>query len=104
MSVPYDQNTQFMTVNVTMSDGSQLAQLPTPGTELSSDNPNVSAGIFNAGTRVIYARRLVAGPQSANITVIVNGVSASVHPVAFDGAPAVVVSSVAVVDSSTGNL
>lgn len=104
MSVPHTDNAQFFTVNPTMSDGTAMAQLPVPGTDLVSDNPNVVAGIFNATTRSCYARRLVAGPQAANITITVNGVAAPVHAVAFDGAPAVVVASVAVVNTGTGNL
>lgn len=104
MSVPYNQNAQLMTVNVTMSNGTPLAQLPVPGTDVSSDNPSVVAGIFNAGTREIYAKRLVPGPLSANIAVTVNGVAAPSHAVTFDGEPPVTVASVAVVDSGTGNL
>lgn len=104
MSVPHTENAQMMVVNVTMSDGSNLAQLPVPGTDIQSDNPNVAAGIFNAGTRLIYAKRLVAGPVSANIAVTVDGVAAPAHAVSFDGVPPATVSSVDVVDSGTANL
>lgn len=104
MSVPMDENAQMFQVNPIMSDGSVMAQLPVPGTELSSDNSNVVAGIFNAGTRLCYAKRLVPGPQTANITITVNGVAAPVHAVAFDGAPVATVASVSVVNTGTGNL
>jgi hypothetical protein len=104
MSVPYDQNAQIITVTLPMSDGTNLAQLPIPGTTVSSDNTNVSAGIHNAGTREVFAKRLVAGPVAANITVTVNGVSSGPYPVAFDGVPVPTLVAVNLADNRTGNL
>lgn len=103
MPVPHNENAQLFYVNPTMSDGSNLAQLPVPGTDLVSDNPAVIAGVFNAGDRLCFAKRIITGPLSANITITVNGQSV-VHPVAFDGPPEPTVASIAVVNSGTGNL
>lgn len=105
MSVPYDQNAQIITVNPTMSDGTTLASLPAaPATVVTSDNANVAAFVHNAGLREVAAKRLVAGPVAANITVTVNGVSSGPYPVVFDGVPVPTVVSVGLVDNRTGTL
>lgn len=104
MPVPHDQNAQLITVDVALSNGETLAQLPVPGTEVISNNANVQAGIFNAGTRQVYAKRLVPGPIAADITTVVNGVPSPAVLVQFDGAPAPTVVSVTQHLTSTGNL